>query len=228
MPDLDKDLASVKTMLLTMGSLAREAVRRAVFAMVNRDAGMASTGKETDKAIDELELDIDEKAIALLPQARSSAELRFITVAMKIARDLERVGDEATTISRRAFELSQDAQVRPAVDVPRRAEMALSMLEDALGTFITGDSARAREIIPRDKEVDALNKQLHRELTEEIMANPATTPRCLNLMVISKSLERIGDHAKNIAEDVVYLYEGRDIRYTGRGKVRQIEPPAGN
>jgi phosphate transport system protein len=224
MPDLDKELAGLKTMLLTMGSRSRDAVRRAVSALVNRDAGMASTGKETDKAIDEMQLNIDEKAIVLLPQARSSEELRFITVAMKIARDLERVGDEATTISRRAFELCQDAQAKPTVDVPRRAEMALAMLEDALGTFITGDSDRAREIIPRDKEVDALNKQLHRELTDEIMANPAVTPRCLNLMVISKSLERIGDHAKNIAEDVVYLYEGRDIRYTGRGKLRQGEP----
>ncbi|HEY2952511.1 MAG TPA: phosphate signaling complex protein PhoU [Verrucomicrobiae bacterium] len=225
MPDLDRELAGVKKMLVTMGGLADDAVRRAISAMVNRDAGMASTGKETDKEIDELQLEIDEKAIELLPLARSSEELRFITVAMKIARDLERVGDEATTISRRAFDLSQDTHALPTVDVPRRAKMALSMLEDALKAFITGDSARAREVIPRDKEVDELNKQLNRELTQEIMANPEATPRCLNFMVISKSLERIGDHAKNIAEDVVYLYEGRDIRFTGRGKLRRAEPP---
>ena len=225
MPDLDHELAGLKKSLLNMGGLARDAVRRAVSAIVNRDAGMASTAKETDKEIDELQLEIDEKAIQLLPQARSSEELRFITVAMKIARDLERVGDEATTIARRAYDLSQDDHARPTVDVPRRAEMALSMLEDALKTFITVDSVRAREIIPRDKEIDTLNKQLHQELTEEILANPGVTPRCLNLMVISKSLERIGDHAKNIAEDVVYLYEGRDIRFTGRGKLRRAEPP---
>jgi phosphate transport system protein len=225
MPDLDHELAGLKKMLLHMGGLARDAVRRAVSALVNRDAGMASTAKETDKAIDESQLEIDEKAISLLPLARSAEELRLITVAMKIARDLERVGDEATTISRRAYELSQDQQTRPAVDIARRAEMALGMLEDALGTFVTGNSTRAREIIPRDKEVDALNTQLQQDLTEEIMANPRVTPRCLNLMVISKSLERIGDHAKNIAEDVVYLYEGRDIRFIGRGKLRRGEPP---
>jgi phosphate transport system protein len=225
MPDLEHELAGLKKMLTTMGGLADDAVRRAISAIVNRDAGMALTAKETDKEIDGLQLDIDEKAIDLLPLARSTKELRFITVAMKIARDLERVGDEATTISRRAYDLSQDSHARPKVDVVQRAEMALGMLGDALKAFITGDSARAREVIPRDKEVDALNKQLHSELTEQIMANPGDTPRCLNFMVISKSLERIGDHAKNIAEDVVYLYEGRDIRYTGRGKVRRAEPP---
>ena len=193
--------------------------------MVNRDPGMASTGKEMDKAIDELQLEIDEKAIELLPSAGSSKDLRFITVAMKIARELERVGDEATTISRRAYELSQDTQARPAIDMAKRADLTLAMLDDALKTFINGDSARARAVIPRDKEVDELNKDLHRQLTQEIMTNPKSAPRSLNLMVISKSVERIGDHAKNIAEDVVYLYEGRDIRFTGRGKLRQAEPP---
>jgi phosphate transport system protein len=225
MPDLDHELTGLKKMLLNMGGLARDSVNRAVSALVNRDAGMAATAKETDKEIDEAQLEIDEKAISLLPQARSPKDLRLITVAMKIARDLERVGDEATTISRRAYELSQDGQMRPTVDMARRAEMALGMLEEALRTFVSGDSARARAIIPRDKEIDALNTQLQSDLTKEIIANPAVTPRCLNLMVISKSLERIGDHAKNIAEDVVYLHEGRDIRFIGRGKVRRSEPP---
>jgi phosphate transport system protein len=200
-------------------------VRRAISAIVNRDPGMAMTAKETDKEIDGLQLDIDEMAIGLLAQARSAEELRLITVAMKVANDLERVGDEATTIARRGFELTQDEHSTPRVDVARRAEAALGMLEDALRAFVTKDPARARSIIPRDKEVDASNKELHQELTAEIMANPASTPRCLNLMAISKSIERIGDHAKNIAEDVVYLYEGRDIRYIGRGKVRRAEPP---
>jgi phosphate transport system protein len=225
MPDLEHGLAGLKQMLVTMGGLADAAVRRAISAILNRDAGLALTGKETDKEIDGMQLDIDEMAIQLLPLARSPEDLRFITVAMKIARDLERVGDEATTISRRAYDLSQDTQVNPTTDVVRRAEIELGMMGDALKAFVTGDSARARAVIPRDKEVDALNKQLHSELTEQIMADPATTPRCLNFMVISKSLERIGDHAKNIAEDVVYLYEGRDIRYTGPGKVRRTEPP---
>ena len=225
MPDLEHELAVLKKMLTTMGGLADNAVRRSISALVNHDAGIALTAKETDKEIDGMQLDIDEKAIDLLPLARSTEELRFITVAMKIARDLERIGDEATTISRRAYDLSLDTRARPTVDFVQRAEKALDMLGDALKAFITGDSAHAREVIPRDKEIDALNKQLHSELTEQIMADPGATPRCLNFMVISKSIERIGDHAKNIAEDVVYLYEGRDIRYTGPGKVRRAEPP---
>jgi phosphate transport system protein len=225
MPRLERELAELKQMLITMGRLADDAVRKAISAIFNRDASVTHTAKETDKEIDGLQLDIDEKAIELLRSASSPKELRFITVAMKIARDLERVGDEATTISRRAFELSQDINASPGPDVIRRAEIELGMLGDALKAFVTGDSARAREVIPRDKEVDALNKQLHSDLTKQIMTDPGTTPRCLNFMVISKSLERIGDHAKNIAEDVVYLYEGRDIRYTGPGKVRRTEPP---
>jgi phosphate transport system protein len=178
-----------------------------------------------DKDIDDLEIEIDERAIGLLPKARSPEELRLLVVATRIARNLERVGDEATTISRRAFELNQDAQSEPAVDIPRRADVAVRMLNKALGAFVNAQPERARAIIPQDKEVDAANRQLHRELTEEIMKLPSSAPRCLNLMVVSKSLERIADHAKNIAEDVVYLYEGRDIRHTGRGKVRPAEPP---
>jgi phosphate transport system protein len=172
-----------------------------------------------------LEIEIDELAISLLPKARTPEELRLLVVATRIARNLERVGDEATTISRRAFDLNQDPQSEPAVDIPRRADMAVGMLNKALDAFVNAKPDRARSIIPQDKEVDAANRQLHRELTEEIMKSPSSAPRCLNLMVVSKSLERIADHAKNIAEDVVYLYEGRDIRHTGRGKVRPAEPP---
>jgi phosphate transport system protein len=157
-------------------------------------------------------------------RARTPEELRLVIVVTKIARDLERVGDEATTISRRAFELNQDAQSEPAVDIPRRANVAVGMLNEALDAFVNAKPDRTRAIIPQDKEVDSANRQLHRELTEEIIKSPSSAARCLNLMVVSKSLERIADHAENIAEDVVYLYEGRDIRHTGRGKVRPAEP----
>ena len=226
MIDFEHEIAALKKKLMTMADLAEEAVRRSMKAMLNRDDGLASTAKEVDKDIDDLEMEIDEQAIGLLPQARTQQELRLITVVMKIARDLERVGDEATTISRRSYELNQDAQSRPVADIPLRANIALEMLHEALDAFVAGDSGRARAIIPRDKELDALNRQLQRDLTEEIMKTPSTTPRCLNLMIVSKSLERIGDHAKNIAEDVVYLHEGRDIRHTGRGKARPAEAPS--
>jgi phosphate transport system protein len=140
-------------------------------------------------------------------------DLRLITVAMKISHDLERVGDEATTIARRALELNSEPPLKPYIDIPRMAEMGLAMLRDALDAFVNRDTAKARLIKPRDKDVDALNKQFHRELVGYVVETPKTITRALNLMVISKSLERIADHATNVAEEVVYLYEGTDIRH---------------
>lgn len=217
-------IAQLKEKLSTMGALAEDAVRRSIRALTNRDDGLASSAKEHDKAIDELEIEIDELGIELLVTGSSASEVRLITVIMKIARNLERVGDEATTISRRAFEINQDPEKEPVIDIPQIAGAALNMLREALQALVNGQPAKARLLIPRDKEIDATNRQVHRDLTRHLMSAPSTAPRCLNLMVISKSLERIADHATNIAEDVVYLYEGRDIRHTGKGKVRLGEP----
>jgi len=125
------------------------------------------------------------------------------------------MGDEATTMARRSIELSQEPQLKPYVDLPRMARMALSMVDDTLEAFVNRDPGRAASVIPRDKQVDELNRQLHRELSSYMVENPKTITRCLNLMVISKSLERIADHASNLAEEVVYLYEGRDVRHSG-------------
>ena len=225
MKPTDQDISNLKNKLAVMSGLAQAAVRRAIQAMADRDSGLASAAKEEDKAIDDLEMTIDEAAIELLTKASSERDVHLITIIMKIARELERVGDEATTISRRAFDLNQEPPLERKVDISRTAGMALKMLKEALDAFMQGNPAQARAIIPRDKEVDALNKQLQRDLAEHIMQVPAETTRCLNLMVISKSLERIADHATNIAEDAVYLYEGRDIRHTGKGKVRAVEAP---
>jgi phosphate transport system protein len=132
---------------------------------------------------------------------------------MKISQNLERIGDEATTISRRAMDLNQEAQLKSFVDIPRMAGIALAMLKEALDTFVRKEPEKARALVPRDKEVDAINRQLHRELTQRMTEDPATISRCLNLMTVSKSLERVADHAANIAEEVVYLCEARDIRH---------------
>jgi phosphate transport system protein len=169
--------------------------------------------KQEDSVLDTLEMEVDDLAIKLLAESSTSADLRLITIAMKISHDLERVGDEATTISRRAYDLNKEPQLKPYVDIPRMAHLALSMLRDGMETFVHRDSTKARAIIPRDKDVDALNKQLHRELASFMVENPANISRCLHLMVISKSIERIADHATNIAEEVVYLFEGKDIRH---------------
>ena len=210
----DQELGELKATLLTMASHAKTAVTSAIKALVERNDELARQVKRDDAILDSFEKQIDEMAIALLAlQAPLASDLRLITIAMKISHDLERVGDEATTISRRALELNQEPLLKPYVDIPRMAEMALEMLDEALDAFVNRDPAKARAVIPRDKQVDALNKQLHRELVSYVIENAQTITRALNLMVISKSLERIADHATNIAEEVVYLYEGRDIRH---------------
>jgi phosphate transport system protein len=211
----DQELGELKEKLLTMASEAESAVRKAIQAVVVRDDELARNVKAGDRIIDQLEIEIDDMAIKLLAKAPLASDLRLITVAMKISQNLERIGDEATTIARRCLDLNQEPPLKSYVDIPNMANIASQMLKDALDAFINPDSAKARAVIPRDEEVDSLNKQLHRELASYMIEKPATITRCLHLMVVSKSLERIADHATNIAEEVVYLYEGRDIRHGG-------------
>jgi phosphate transport system protein len=214
----DQELGKLKEMLLKMASHAEEAVTNAIRSLTENNDDLAQQVKENDSILDDFEKDIDEMAISLLAlQAPLASDLRLITVAMKISHDLERVGDEATTIARRSLELNKEPQLKPYVDIPRMAQMGLEMLHGAIDAFVDRQPAKARGIIPRDKEVDALNKQLHRELVSFVIENPTTITRALNLMVISKSLERIADHATNVAEEVVYLYEGTDIRHIKSG-----------
>lgn len=219
----DQELGFLKEKITIMGTHAETAVNRSIRALVEQKNELAQNAKEEDRVLDQLEIEIDELAISLLAKAPLAIDLRLITIAMKISHDLERVGDEATTIARRALELNAEPQLKPYIDLPHMAAIALEMLKDALDAFVLRQPARARALIPRDKEVDALNKQLARELSSYMVERPSTISRCLNLMVISKSLERIADHATNIAEEVVYLYEGLDIRHTGK---QEITPPA--
>lgn len=212
----DQEFAVLKEKLLTMSSLAASSVQNAVKALVERSDDLARQVEQADDQLDALEVELDELAIVLLSRGPVASDLRLITVAMKITHDLERVGDEATTIARRAIDLNKEPQLKPYVDIPRMATMALEMLNDGLEAFVSRDTARARAVLPRDKDVDALHKQLQRELVTFMLEQPSTITRCLHLMQISKRIERIADHATNIAEEVVYLYEGRDIRHTGK------------
>src|SRR5271170_5955533 len=208
-------LEDLRQKLLTMASHAETAVNRAVEALVQRDTTLAQRVKEEDRTIDFFEVEIDNLVIQLLTKAPLATNLRLVTVAMKISQDLERIGDEASKIAKRARDLSQEPRVKIVLELPRMAALALDMLKDALDAFVNRDPAAARAIIPRDKEVDALNKQIHNALVQHMVEHPNTIARCLHWMVASKSLERIADHATNIAEDVVYLWEAQDIRHTG-------------
>ena len=216
MTHYNEELTLLKESLLTMASHAKSAVTRAMRALVERDDALARKVEEDDNVLDRFEIEIDDTAIHLLAKAPLATELRLITVAMKISQNLERVGDEAVTISRRAIELNTEPQLKPYVDLPRMATMSLEMMRDAITAFVNREPERARGVIPRDRDVDDLNRQLHRELSSYMVERPTTITRCLRLMVISKSIERIADHAQSIAEEVVYLYEAKDIRHTGQ------------
>lgn len=210
----EKELSGLKEKLLTMASHAEAAVKNAIEAYLNRDYDLAQRVRDDDAILDRFEIEIDEMAIQLLAKAPLASDLRLIAAAMKISQNLERVGDEAAKISNRARDLSQEPPLKFGADIPKMADLALAMLKGALDAFVNHDPAAARAIIPKDKDVDALNKQIHRELAEHMTKSPDNIPRCLNLMVIAKRLERIADHATNIAEEVVYLCEAQDIRHT--------------
>ena len=208
------ELDVLKQKLLTMASHAETAVNQALQALTQRDRDLALRVKEDDRIIDQFEIEIDEMAIQLLTKAPLATNLRLVTVAMKISQNLERIGDEATKIAKRARDLAQEPPIKLQLDLPRLARMALAMVKDALDSFVQRDSVAARAIVPRDREVDALNKEMHQALALHMMENPDTIARCLHWIVAAKSLERIADHAKNIAEDVVFLCEAQDIRHT--------------
>ena len=216
MTHFNEEMTKLKETVLAMASHSESAVARGMRALVERDDALALKVQEDDNIIDQLEVEVDDIAIHLLAKAPLATELRLITVAMKISQNLERVGDEACTIARRAHELNAEPQLKPYIDLPRMATMSLEMLRDALAAFIERQPDKARAVVPRDKDVDDLNRQLHRELSSYMVERPTTISRCLNLMVISKCLERIADHAANIAEEVVYLYEAKDIRHAGQ------------
>lgn len=225
MTHYSEEMNKLKDTILTMASHSDSAVARAMRSLVERDDALALKVQEDDNIIDQFEIEVDDIALHLLTKAPLATELRFITVAMKISQNLERVGDEACSIARRAHDLGQEPQLKPYIDLPRMATMALDMLRDALTAFVERKPELARTVIPRDKEVDDLNRQLHRELSSYMVERPTTISRCLALMVISKCLERIADHATNVAEEVVYLYEARDIRHAGLKENHEAENP---
>ena len=206
-------LNDLRQKLLTMASHAETAVNEALQALLQRDHDLAVRVRENDRIIDQFEVEIDDLVIQLLTKAPLATNLRLVTVAMKISQNLERVGDEASKIAKRARDLAQEPPVKIAIDLPRMAGMALAMLKSSLDSFVNKDPVSARAIIPRDKEVDALNREIHTVLTLHMVEHPDAIARCLDWIVAAKSLERIADHAKNIAEEVVFLCEAQDIRH---------------
>jgi len=179
MTHFEQELSGLKNTLLTMASHAESAVKQAVDAVVNRDYDLALRVKAGDTIIDRFEVDVDELAIRLLAKAPLAGDLRLIAVTMKISQNIERVGDEASKIAKRARDLSQEAPLKLVVAIPQMAELALKMLRSALDAFVNQDPQTARALIPQDKEVDALNKSIHRQLANRMIEEPDTIARCL-------------------------------------------------
>ena len=210
----DQELADLKQELLRMSSLTEQSVAQALQALVTRDPVLAKTVDAADNALDQLQVEIDNRCIKLLALRQPTAkDLRFVMMATKLTTDLERIGDQAVNIARRVPKLCAEPELRPLVRLPRMAELTRSMIHDVLDAFVYEKPALAREVIRRDDDVDRLDHEIYESLTETMIADAQTITRAINLISIAHNLERIGDHATNIAEEIVYLYEARDIRH---------------
>src|SRR5436190_12167642 len=210
-----EELDALKQTLLAMGALVEDQIRRVMRALVERDEALARDVIERDHQVNAYDVEVDEKCVELLARYQPAAsDLRFLTTAMKIVTDLERIGDQAVNIAQRVLELNQEPQLKPYIDLPRMAERAQAMVKASLDAFVARDTALARRVRADDGAVDDLNHQIFRELLTFMMADPATIPRAIRLILIARFLERMADHATNIAEMVVYLVESRMVRHT--------------
>jgi phosphate transport system protein len=191
-----------------------EAIRDAVQSLAKRDSDLAKKTFEGEDRINAMEIGIEDTCLKLLALRQPmAADLRFITSAMKITTDLERMADQAVNIAERAVSLNQEAQLKPYIDIPKMAEIAQSMVKDVLDAFVNGDSKLARSVCERDDLVDGLNDQVFRELLTYMNSDPQTITRAIHLMIVCRCLERIGDHATNIAEDVIFMLDARVIKH---------------
>lgn len=211
-----QDLDLLKTRLLEMGGLAEDRVRSAVDALVARNAGAVERVLAGDGPINQLHIEIDERCFKLLAlQQPMAVDLRAIVAAVKINTDLERVGDLAINIAEAARRYMRHAPVKQLIDIPRMATLAQAMLRDALDAYVRRDTALAEAVLNEDDGLDALKTQVFRELLTYMLQDPTTIEPALDLILVSRHLERIGDHATNVAEDVIFMVSARDVRHHG-------------
>jgi phosphate transport system protein len=209
------ELEALKQTLLAMGGLVEDQIRRVMRALVERDDALAQEVIERDQQVNAYDVEVDETCVSLLALHQPAAgDLRFITTAMKIVTDLERMGDQAVNIAQRVLELNREPQLKPYIDLPRMAERAQLMVKESLDAFVARDTELARRVCAEDAEVDALKEQIFRELLTFMMEDARTIPRAIRLILISRFLERLADHATNIAEMVIYLVDAKMVRHT--------------
>ena len=210
----DEELRGLRERILEMASYAEESILFAIRCLKERDESLVAEVMRREDSINLLDVEIDELCMRLLALRQPmAADLRFITSAMKIATDLERIGDQAVNIIERTIELLRHPQLKPLIDIPRMADLAQNMVRDAISAFINGNDRLAIEVCERDDQVDQLNEQVFRELLTYMMQDAETITRAVDLILVGRHLERIADHATNIGEDVYYMVKGKTIKH---------------
>ena len=216
------ELQAIREKLLAMGSLAESMIHKSVRALVDRDEALVQAVLAHEEEMDLLCIEVDDRCFTRLAlQQPMASDLRFLVASIKINSDLERMADQAVSIALRARSLINEPQVKPLIDIPRMATLAQEMVRKSLDAFVRRDPELARAVIEADDAVDSLRDQVFRELLVYMMADTATIPRALALILISRNLERIADHATNIAEDVIYIVRGEDVRERGDKELRK-------
>ena len=211
----DIELSELKQSILVMGGKVELMISNSVKSLVDRDTPLAERTIALDHEVNTAEVAIDERCLELLALRQPAArDLRFITIALKIVTDLERMGDQCANIAKRARELNAEPPLKPYIDIPRMAHWAEVMVKEALDAFVRSDADLAVKVCKDDSFVDDLNGQIQRELLTFMIEDPTTISRAMKLNYISKSLERIADHATNVAEMVIFMVKGKDIRHT--------------
>lgn len=212
---LDEELARINEQILRMGGLVEQQIRDAMKALVDRDSELARRIIANDRTVNAMDVEIDENCVRVLAlQQPTAGDLRFVTTAMKLSTELERMSDLAENIAERALELNEEPQLKPYIDLPRMANWTMRMVKETLDAFVRHDAALARKVCADDDFVDDLTEQLFRELLSFMIEDPKTITRAIRLTFIGKYIERIADHATNMAELVVYMVEGKIIRHT--------------
>jgi phosphate transport system protein len=215
---LDQDLDRVRQTLLKMGGMVEGMVAKATQSLLDRNNQLSTDVIEGDNEVDRLEIEIDELCHLILGTKQPTAvDLRFLVAVMKINSDLERIGDSAVNIAQSVLQLNDQPPLKPYIDLPRLSLLVQDMVRRSLDAFVRRDARLATEVCESDDAVDGLYKQLFRELLTYMIEDPKTVSRALHLLLISRNMERIADHATNIAEDVIYYVEGRDIRHSHAG-----------
>ncbi|MEW6095991.1 MAG: phosphate signaling complex protein PhoU [bacterium] len=210
----DEELNELKEKLLYMGGIVEKMIDLAIRGLIERNKDLAQEVFKYENEINMLHIEVDELCIKLIALHQPTAvDLRLLTAAMKINSELERMGDQSVNISENTAVYLQYPQLKPLIDTPRMAEIARQMVRDSLTSFVKEDVALARSVLERDDEVDDLKDQIFRELLTYMMSDPTTIQRALSLILISRNIERIADHATNVAEDVVFMALGKDIRH---------------